>query len=303
MDLSLLDALPPERILAAIPAFLTDVLSDRAVAARARADLTTEIAGWRSDEGLAVLAHLRALGDAQRVYHAEPRCQRVARIWCAHVLGSPRLDGVDHLEAALAAGPTVIVCNHLSYLDTLGADWALTHHGRADLAERVVTVAGPKVYETLFRRFATAGLHTLPVPQSSSVATDPDAVSPRELARMARESVDAGRAALASGAALQVYAEGSRSRSGHLQPFLRGVHRYLAPPVRQVVPAAIHGTERVFPVDSISLHPGPITLTYAAPIDVDAVGGAREALSAAHCAIADLLPAPFKPDPDSPPIR
>src|SRR5690606_23353064 len=120
---------------------------------------------------------------------------------------------------------------------------------------------------------------------SSSVATEAESVSPRDLARHARESLDAARDALREGHALQVYPEGARSRTHRLGPFLRGVHRYLADPVRWVVPAAILGTERVFPVDATALSPSEITLMFAPPIAIADAGGPRDALEQAHRAI------------------
>ncbi|MEZ4235033.1 MAG: lysophospholipid acyltransferase family protein [Myxococcota bacterium] len=134
------------------------------------------------------------------------------------------------------------------------------------------------------------------MPQSTSFAHT-EKLSARELARKALESVDEAREVLGAGFLLLLYPEGSRSRTGQLGPFLRGVQRYLSSthPL-SVVPMAIIGTERVMPVDDPRLHPGPVTLRFAPPIAVEAgPRGAREGLGEAHRAVQFLLPAHLRP--------
>jgi 1-acyl-sn-glycerol-3-phosphate acyltransferase len=190
----------------------------------------------------------------------------------------------------------VLLCNHLSYFDTSATDAILAWAGHEDLADKLVAAAGPKVYQHLFRLLAAACLNTLPVPQSTSLAHT-EKLPPRELARKAIESVESAKDLVERGYLLLMYPEGSRSRTGQLGPFLRGVQRYLSctHPL-SVVPTAIVGTEAVMPVSDPRLHPGPVALRFAEPIATEeGAAGARDTLARAHRAVQRLLPPHLRP--------
>ena len=51
-----------------------------------------------------------------------------------NVLLGREVSGLEHLDAAIEAGPTLVLCNHLSYFDTQATDAALDRVGRPDLA-------------------------------------------------------------------------------------------------------------------------------------------------------------------------
>ena len=69
-----------------------------------------------------------------------------------------------------------------------------------------------------------------------------------------------------------------------------------------MVPAAIVGTDRVMPLGATQMTPGPVTVTFGEPIEVAHYDSARDLLAAAHRAIAQLLPEPLQPLPDTPPL-
>lgn len=297
IDLSTVD---DAALRALLPAFLASYIEEPAAAEANRARVGALVAGWSAAELAMVREGLPALGEAFRVYPALPPARALSRVWCRDVLTEARLEGAEHLRAAREAGPVVIVGNHLTYFDTNAADAALAWGGHADLADRIATVAGPKVYETLFRRFAAACLSTLPVPQSTSL--DGAAELPaRELARRAIASLQAARGWVEQGGILQIYPEGTRTRSGRLQPFLRAVYRYLDLPGARVVPAALSGTDGIMPVSAERLSPGPVVLSLGAPIPVD--GDPKAALAAAWHAVAALLPEPLRPEEGTEPLR
>lgn len=279
---------------------------------------------WSDAELDGLLGQLRALGREHRVYPAIPRCRELARAWMQDVL-EPSVTGVEHLADAMGRGRTVIVTNHLSYLDATATDVMLAWGGHPELADRIAYLAGPKVYQELFRLVAAAAIHTLPVPQSAQVAQPDGSVaaeadgphaglSPREIARRVLATLDAGESALSEGLALLFYPEGSRTRSGRLEPFLKGTHRYLRT-AEYVVPGAISGTERVMPLDGRVLVPGRVSLAFGPPIPVAGEGdgdgehGARsranglDALAQAHEAIAALLPPERRPVSGQPALR
>ena len=297
MDLTTLD---PPSLRTLLPPFVSGYIADAEVAAHNRARVSELVGTWSDEQVAQLLDTLTSLGEEHRLYLADPAGRELTRVWTRDVLTATELVGVEHLATAAASGPTVVLCNHLSYLDSTAIDAVLAHAGHAELADRLVSVAGPKVYADLFRRVASCTLNTLPVPQSASVA-HAEQLSRRELARRAIASLRAGQSALQDGWVLLIFPEGSRSRSTRLGSFLKGVHRYLVPD-SLVVPAALSGTQHVMPIGDTRLHPGPVRLTLGAPLRVDAEANALEVLTAAHDAVAALLPDDQKPRGDAAPI-
>jgi 1-acyl-sn-glycerol-3-phosphate acyltransferase len=292
VDPSVLQQLEAPVLKGLLPGFLASQVmgADRAVVAR-------YIADWTDRDYEALLAQLKGLGQEYRVYPAIPCARELARRWMRDII-TPTVVGCEHLRGPMDRGPTVIVTNHISYLDATATDVLVSWAGHADLADRIAYLAGPKVYQELFRLVAAAAIHTLPVPQSNQLAHT-EQLSARELARRALSSMEAGQAALAQGHALLFYPEGSRTRTGRLEPFLKATRRYLQS-ARFVVPGAIDGTDRVMPLDGSALVPGPVSLTFGAPIALQDGESARDALATAHEAIAAMLPAQKRPGADSP---
>lgn len=291
MDRSVLDHLDTSAFQALLPEFL---------AANAQGITAAQVRGfvseWTDEEYSRLLATLRTLGQEYRVYPADPACRGLARKFMGHVLTDVRLEGLDRLRSCMDAGRTVIITNHLSYIDAMATDAALANNGHADLADRIAYLAGPKVYQDLFRLVAAAAIHSLPVPQSPQLGHT-EQLNGRELARRAIASLRAGREALEGGQSLLFYPEGSRTRGGRMGPFLKATRRYLKV-AEFVVPAAIGGTDRIFGLDTTRICPGGLSLTVAEPIAVRGEGG-RDELVAAHRAIAKLLPEESKPPPDT----
>jgi 1-acyl-sn-glycerol-3-phosphate acyltransferase len=250
------------------------------------------LADWSDDDFRSLHAHLLRLGHGHTVADAHPACRRLARTYMRHVFTALQVAGTDHLRRAMDDGPTVIVTNHLSYIDAMAMDSALAWAGHADLADRIVYLAGPKVYAELFRLMAAASIHNLPVPQSNTFDhTEP--IPPRELARRVRASLDASQAALDAHRAILLYPEGSRSRTGRLGSFLQATRRYVGRGAR-LVPAAVVGTQVAMPMDAQVLHRTPLALTIAPAIDLETTSP-RDALTRAHAVIADLLPPDLQP--------
>lgn len=287
--------LPPEVLRTLIPGFLAGYIADPAAAAASQARVAAVLAPV-PDAAIAALArHLADCGSAPVKWAADPTARAVSRAWCADVIRAAPVEGLAHLDGDQ---PTIIVCNHRSYLDTTATDAALVWAGRADLADRLATVAGPKVYEDVFRRFAAACLTTLPAPQSATIE-GAARLSPRDLARQAQQAIALSHEAVREGAIVLLYPEGSRTRTRRLGPFLRGIWRYLAIDGLRVVPAAILGTDTILAVGADKLTPGEISLRFGAPLQVDAAN-ARERLEAVFDGVAALLPMNVAPDPKDP---
>ena len=301
MDLQALANVEPATLREVLPHWLAGFIDDPDAAARNRIQITELTRRWSDETCTEILQWLTEIGSEHRVYPAIDACRGLSRTWCRDVVLDPVVHGVEHLAQAVAAGPTMILGNHLSYFDANATDAALAWAGRADLADRLVAAAGPKVYQDLFRLIAAACLNNLPVPQSTTLGHT-EKLSPRELARKALAGVNAARQAMLDGYVPLVYPEGSRTRSGQLRPFLRGVHRWLsAVEPLSVVPLALDGTDRIMPVDADRLVPGPVVLRFGQPLAVGPDGTSREVLAAANLALRELLPQRLRPPADLPP--
>lgn len=294
-----ISALPPEALRTFLPAFLADFITDAEASLANRERVSALVQGWSDATCREVVARLGAQEAGKGVLEAHPACRELQRVWSRDVVTAPSLTGVEHLAAAVARGPTVVLGNHMSYFDTSATDVALAWAGHADLADRLVAAAGPKVYQEPFRRIAAACLHTLPVPQSTSLSHT-EKMPVRELARQARASLDGAIAAAAEGRVLLLYPEGSRTRTGRLGSFLKGVHRYLALADEvSVVPCAIVGTEAIMPLDAHRLTPGPVSLAFGPAMVVGPDGPTRAVLEASFHGVARLLPEGFRPAPET----
>jgi 1-acyl-sn-glycerol-3-phosphate acyltransferase len=300
VDRGLLVQLGPADLRRVLPPYLAGFVADGQASARNLARVARLVEAWSDDACGTILSELREVGSEHRLYPANCYGRVLSRAWTQDIVLDPTLEGIEHLRGALAQGPTLLLCNHLSYFDTSATDAVLAWTGHADLADRLVAVAGPKVYQDLFRLLAASCLNTLPVPQSTTLSHT-EKLPPRELARRATASLDAAAAALTSGYVPLLYPEGSRSRTGHMGSFLRGTYRYLScVEDLRVVPTAISGTERVMRVGHPKLTPGPVSLTFGAPLHVGPDGPPRDVLALAHERVASLLPDHLKPLPGTP---
>ncbi len=242
---------------------------------------------------LALRQEFAGAGAEYRLYPADPLARRITRLFMGRLTGDWRIAGGDSLDRFLATGPhrRMIVCNHLSYADTQVTDSVLALAGRADFADRLVAIAGPKVYTDAWRRMAAISLNTRKTAQSSVVATEQNTLSPRELAVVALETISDCERRMDEGFIVLLYPEGTRSRDGRLQSFLKAAGRYLCVPDLQVLPMAQTGTERIFPIDSPIMFRHPVRIGFGEPFVASAYPGKSGPLEEAHRRVGALLPA------------
>ena len=297
MDLEVFVKLSPEALRERLPAMVTERVDDASLRDTISSELADLVASWSDSEVASIVDAVAAVGVERRLYTAHPLLRQAVRIWCGHVLAGSTLEGVAHLAEAAAEGPTAVVCNHQSYIDSSAIDAILCDHGLEELADRFLSVAGPKVYEGLLRRLISASLSTLPVPQSATL--DHTArLSARDLARRSLEAVRQAHDAMGEGYVLLIYPEGARTRTRRMQPFLLAVYRYFKLPGARIVPAALTGTAQVMGVGAQGVRPDARALRFGPPIDVEKAGGPRKALARAESAICDLLPPELRPEAD-----
>jgi 1-acyl-sn-glycerol-3-phosphate acyltransferase len=96
----------------------------------------------------------------------------------------------------------------------------------------------------------------------------PDVPSREGLAIMSQRAKDA----LDSGTSLIAFAEGSRTRDGHVQEFKKGIFSLAQKFGTPIVPMSIVGAYQFFQTGHWMLHPGKITVYLHATIDTSAIG-------------------------------
>jgi 1-acyl-sn-glycerol-3-phosphate acyltransferase len=263
-----------------------------------RAALEREIDGAGPDALLALKQRLTT-DIGWGYYPRDPLAQRIHHLLADRFLHSDsHVSGVEHL-AELGTAPVVICANHLSYADANVVEVLLQRSGGAALANRLTAVAGPKVFASQQRRFSSLCFGTVKVPQSTDVSSEEVALNPRELARAARQAIDAARARLDDGDALLLFGEGTRSRTAEMRPMLAGAARYLESPGVWVVLAGLAGPEALFPIDAATVQPARVMMRLGVPIRANSLfacaGGSRRlVMDAIGVGIGELLPPPYR---------
>ena len=294
MDVEAFLQLSPEALRERLPVLVAEWVDDALLRNTISAELAVLVASWSDSEVASIVDAVAAVGVERRLYTAHPLLRRAVRIWCGHVLAGSTLEGVAHLAEAAAEGPTAVVCNHQSYVDSNAIDTVVFGHAPDELANRFVSAAGPKVYDGLFRRLASASLNTILVPQSSTLGHTAQ-LPGRDLARQSLQAVAQSHAAMKDGHVLLIYPEGARTRTGRMGPFLPAVYRYFKLPGTRIVPAALTGTADILRLGELGVRPNACALRFGPPIDVEKSGGPREALTQAQSAVSDLLPPELRP--------
>lgn len=291
----LLSQLTPALARAALPGWIASHVegADAEALAARLGGLLAEV----SDEALTdALAQFQRTGEDYTLYEAHPIGKIISRAYMGALLVGSTVEGSHHLDA-LAGRPTLVLCNHLSYVDTQATDALLAQAGASAFADALVAVAGPKVYDTPFRRFAAFCLSTVKTAQSTQLAHNEAALSPREVARIALDTIRLAHGLMRQDRPVLVYAEGSRARNARLQPFLKGVARYALPGEGLILPLSISQPDRVFALDAPTLRPHPVRLVIGAPVEVP-TGDRGEAVAEAWRRIAAGLDARHQPEGD-----
>jgi 1-acyl-sn-glycerol-3-phosphate acyltransferase len=252
--------------------------------------------------GPAALVDLKARLSEDRgwtYYSRDPLAQRIHHLLADRFLkAESSVAGLGNL-APLGDAPIVICANHLSYSDANVIEVLLHRSGAGTLANRLTALAGPKVFSSRQRRFSSLCFGTVKVPQSTDVSSGEAQLNARDVARAARQSIEAALERLDSSDALILFGEGTRSRSAAMQPMLPAVARYLERPGTWLLPIALTGTEAMFPIGEAALRPARVGVRIGVPARAASLferehGDRRRVVDAIGGMIAELLPVSYR---------
>ncbi len=295
-----LNALPLAVVRKILPGWVAAHVTDETVRLRLQGELEALLGAVPEPDLVALRSTFMVAGDAWRFHPADPIARALTRLYMNELVTTQAFEHPERLRRFLDSGPPrrIIIGNHLSYTDTQVTDRAFVTAGFPAAADRLVAIAGPKVYTDPWRRLAAISLHTRKTPQSNVVATEQDALSPRELAVVAFAAIDECVSLTDQGYIPLLYPEGARSRSGHVRPFLRASARYLQQPDMQILAMAQTGTEHIFPIGEAVMTPGPVRIAFAEPFCAADYPGKTGPIIEAHRRLAAMLPEAYRPETD-----
>ena len=288
-------ALEPSEIRAILPTWLGSFVAGGDEISGRSTKLVGDAVAQLTDEQLAhAMVRLCSTGEDYSFYTADPGARAITRAYMESFAGDSAVVGIEKLQAAAAAGPVLLVCNHLAYCDTVLKDMVIARCDETGLADQLIAVAGPKVYETPFRRMASLAIGTIKTAQSAQIAHSSGLLSPRQVAEIAVKTVRTAQEQMKQGGLVVLYGEGSRSRDQRLGPFIKAIRKYAKFDGCQVVPLALSGTDTLMPIGQLSMHSGAAVVQVGEAIAVDDVGPMSAIESAWH-QIAQMLPDGYKP--------
>ncbi|GAB5603783.1 lysophospholipid acyltransferase family protein [Thermus sp. FJN-A] len=175
------------------------------------------------------------------VYRA---CWFLARFLLTLLFGY-RVEGAERVPAE---GPVILASNHLSILDPIAVG--------AGVRRPVSFLARADVFRLPFLSWLLPRLYAIPVERGQSDLS----------------AVKSAIRALERGMAFGIFPEGTRSRTGRLQPFKTGVAAIALRTGSPVVPVAVVGTDQAWPVGrKLFRLRRPIRVIYGEPIPVPRV--------------------------------
>ena len=166
---------------------------------------------------------------------------------------------------------SILICNHVNIFDPFVIYSAIPQFVRGFELESHFKIP---VYGWMMGRFGN-----IPVP---------DAPSRSGLEEMTRRA----KVALDSGVSLIAFAEGSRTRDGHVGPFKKGIFNIAQKFGTPIVPMSIVGSFEFFQTGSWMLYPGKITVVLHDTIDTTQIG--RDEVDALRDRVQEIVSAPVE---------
>ncbi|MGA7624274.1 MAG: lysophospholipid acyltransferase family protein [Candidatus Acidiferrales bacterium] len=186
-----------------------------------------------------------------------------------------RLAGAK-LEVRRAAGfdPTqtcIFICNHVNLFDPFVVYSAIPQFVRGFELESHFKLP---IYGWMMGRFGNIAV--------------PDEPSRESLALMTQRA----KAALDSGISLIAFAEGARTRNGHVRPFKKGIFNLAQKFGTPIVPVSMVGSYQFFQTGNWMLYPAKITVYLHHSIDTKQIG--RGDIDALKDRVHDIVAAPVE---------
>jgi 1-acyl-sn-glycerol-3-phosphate acyltransferase len=186
-----------------------------------------------------------------------------------------RLAGV-HFEVRRAPGfdatrTSIFICNHVNLFDPFVIYSAIPQFLRGFELESHFKIP---IYGWMMGRFGNVAV--------------PDTPSREGLEIMTQRA----KAALDSGISLIAFAEGSRTRDGHIQPFKKGIFNLAQKFGTPIVPMSIVGSYEFFQTGNWKLHPGKIVVYLHDTIDTSKI--ARAEVDALRQRVQEIVAAPVE---------
>ncbi len=166
---------------------------------------------------------------------------------------------------------SILICNHVNIFDPFVIYSAIPQFVRGFELESHFKIP---VYGWMMGRFGN-----IPVP---------DAPSRSGLEEMTRRA----KVALDSGVSLIAFAEGSRTRDGHVGPFKKGIFNIAQKFGTPIVPMSIIGSFEFFQTGNWMLYPGKITVILHDTIDTTQIG--RDDVDALRERVQEIVAAPVE---------
>lgn len=175
--------------------------------------------------------------------------------------------GREHIPAD---GNFILVCNHASFFD-VPATMSIFPRTR-------VMFKSEMSYIPLWGWALRWGYH---------IAVD------RGRGTKAMKSLDRAVNAIKAGGSVVLFAEGTRSRDGHLQPFKRGAFQLAARTGVPILPIVLNGTFAIQPKGTFDIRPGVIEMIIGEPISTQGIS-TREGEIALMTTVHDVFKKNFR---------
>ncbi len=165
----------------------------------------------------------------------------------------PRISGTQFVPRE---GPAIVVCNHLSFVDSIFLPLAIPR--KMTFLAKSDYFTGKGLKGALVRWFMTSA-GQLPIDRSGGKASE--------------ASLNTGLAVLAAGGVLGIYPEGTRSPDGRMYRGRTGVARMVLEAHVPVIPVAVIGTEKVMPLGAKLPAVKKVTVVIGEPMDFSRFDG------------------------------
>ena len=184
-----------------------------------------------------------------------------------------QIEGAEHVPKE---GPVLIASNHLSTLDPVVLAYGLPRP--------VAFIAKAELFKMPFLSWLLPRIYAIPLARGAGDLS----------------AIKAAIRALNQGLAFGIFPEGTRSRTGKLQPFKTGAAAIAARTGALVVPAAVIGSDKAWPVGGGPRPFKPVRVRFGQPLDFGRLPLKKAALEAAtrelEAAVAGLLPPEYLPE-------